>query len=54
MNEFLDFNARNMIEQVLLVFATLFPIVNPVGRAPVFLAMTVGLGDPSGQRRLRG
>jgi len=48
MNAFLDFNARNTIEQMLLVFATLFPIVNPVGGAPVFLAMTEGRGDPSG------
>jgi multiple antibiotic resistance protein len=40
MIQFLDF-----IEQALLVFATLFPIVNPVGGAPVFLAMTEGLGD---------
>ena len=45
MTEFLDFNARNLIGQTLLVFATLFPIVNPVGGAPVFLAMTEGLGD---------
>jgi multiple antibiotic resistance protein len=45
MTEFLDFIARNMIGQALLVFAALFPIVNPVGGAPVFLAMTEGLGD---------
>jgi multiple antibiotic resistance protein len=45
MTEFLDVNARNLIGQTLLVFATLFPIVNPVGGAPVFLAMTEGLGD---------
>jgi multiple antibiotic resistance protein len=29
----------------LLVFAALFPIVNPVGGAPVFLAMTHGIGS---------
>jgi multiple antibiotic resistance protein len=40
MTHFLDF-----IEQALLVFAALFPIVNPVGGAPVFLATTEGLGD---------
>lgn len=31
---------RQTIEGVLLVFATLLPIVNPFGGAPVFLAMT--------------
>jgi multiple antibiotic resistance protein len=45
MSEFLGGSARNLIEQVLLVFAALFPIVNPVGAAPVFLAMTEGLAD---------
>ena len=39
------FEARQLLEQVLLVFAALFPIVNPVGGAPVFLAMTFGLDD---------
>jgi len=38
-------NVRSLIEQALLVFAALFPIVNPVGGAPVFLAMTEGLSD---------
>ena len=40
-----DFQARQLVEHALLVFATLFPIVNPVGGAPVFLAMTRGLAD---------
>lgn len=41
----LGINVRSLIEQALLVFAALFPIVNPVGGAPVFLAMTEGLTD---------
>ena len=45
-----DHGTRQLIEQTLLVFAALFPIVNPVGGAPVFLAMTRGLEDA--QRRL--
>ncbi|HXX86526.1 MAG TPA: MarC family protein [Casimicrobiaceae bacterium] len=35
-------NLRQIIEGVLLVFAALFPIVNPLGGAPIFLAMTSG------------
>src|SRR5207237_8085194 len=31
---------RQIVEGVLLVFAALFSIVNPLGRAPIFLAMT--------------
>jgi multiple antibiotic resistance protein len=31
---------RLIVEGVLLVFAALFPIVNPLGGAPIFLAMT--------------
>jgi multiple antibiotic resistance protein len=31
---------RPIIEGILLVFAALFPIVNPLGGAPIFLAMT--------------
>jgi multiple antibiotic resistance protein len=46
----LDYPTRALVEQTLLVFAALFPIVNPVGGAPVFLAMTQGL--PSPQRAL--
>lgn len=38
-----DHEVRTLIEQSLLVFAALFPIVNPVGGAPVFLAMTAGI-----------
>lgn len=37
-------NLRLLVEGVLLVVAALFPIVNPVGGAPVFFAMT---GDVS-------
>ncbi|HET9763975.1 MAG TPA: MarC family protein [Casimicrobiaceae bacterium] len=33
---------RQIVEGVLLVFAALFPIVNPLGGAPIFLAMTAG------------
>ena len=33
---------RQIIEGILLVFAALFPIVNPLGGAPMFLAMTSG------------
>src|SRR5215475_3960440 len=33
---------RQIVEGVLLVFAALFPIVNPLGGAPLFLAMTSG------------
>jgi len=32
---------RQIVEGVLLVFAALFPIVNPLGGAPIFLAMTL-------------
>jgi small neutral amino acid transporter SnatA (MarC family) len=39
----LDYTTRQLIEQTLLVFAALFPIVNPIGGSPVFLAMTQGL-----------
>ena len=31
---------RQIVEGVLLVFAALFPIVNPLGGAPIFVAMT--------------
>jgi multiple antibiotic resistance protein len=41
----MPFELRSLLEQTLLVFAALFPIVNPVGGAPVFLAMTYGLDD---------
>jgi multiple antibiotic resistance protein len=33
---------RQAVEAALLVFAALFPIVNPVGAAPMFLVMTAG------------
>jgi multiple antibiotic resistance protein len=40
-----DYSTRQVIEQALLVFAALFPIVNPVGGAPVFLALTHGVSS---------
>ena len=40
-----DYGTRQLIEQTLLVFAALFPIVNPVGASPVFLALTRDLDD---------
>lgn len=33
---------RQLVEGILIVFAALVPIVNPLGGAPVFLAMTAG------------
>ena len=33
---------RQIVEGALLVFAALFPIVNPLGGAPIFVAMTSG------------
>lgn len=36
---------RQFVEGVLLVLAALLPIVNPLGSAPVFLAMTAGTDD---------
>src|SRR5271170_8279938 len=37
---------RQIIEGMLLVFAALFPIVNPLGGAPIFLAMTSAYAPP--------
>jgi multiple antibiotic resistance protein len=37
---------RQIIEGILLVFAALFPIVNPLGGAPIFLAMTSACTPP--------
>lgn len=37
---------RQIVESVLFVFAALFPIVNPLGNAPIFLAMTSALTPP--------
>ena len=37
---------RQIVEGVLLVFAALFPIVNPLGGAPIFLAMTSAYAPP--------
>ncbi|MEP7330221.1 MAG: MarC family protein [Betaproteobacteria bacterium] len=36
---------RNFVVAFLLVFASLLPIVNPMGSAPIFLAMTAGSSD---------
>ena len=33
---------QNIINAFLLVYAALFPIVNPIGSAPLFLRMTRG------------
>ena len=41
----LPYEIRQLVEHTLLVFAALFPIVNPVGGAAMFLAMTQGLDD---------
>jgi multiple antibiotic resistance protein len=38
----LEFEIRQLVVQTLLVFAALFPILNPVGSAPFFLALTHG------------
>lgn len=35
---------RHFVEIVLLAVAALFPIVDPLGGAPIYLAMTAGLG----------
>lgn len=34
-----------IVKSVLLVFATLFPIVNPLGMAPIFASMTLGYSE---------
>ncbi len=39
---------RQVVESALLVFAALFPIINPVGAAPMFLVMTAG--SPAAER----
>ena len=35
----------DLIQNVLLVFGALFPIVNPIGNTPIFLSLTRGLSD---------
>lgn len=37
---------RQIVEGALLVFAALFPIVNPLGGAPIFVAMTTSYSPP--------
>jgi multiple antibiotic resistance protein len=49
----LAYEVRQFVETVLLVFAALFPIVNPIGAAPVFLAMTPGIDRPSREKLAR-
>jgi multiple antibiotic resistance protein len=49
----LEFEVRQLIEQTLLVFAALFPILNPVGTAPFFLALTAGATSEERQRLAR-
>ena len=44
-------DVASAIRQALVVFLALFPIVNPVGTAPVFLSLTPGF-DPSVRVRL--
>jgi multiple antibiotic resistance protein len=39
----MPYELRHLLEQTFLVFAALFPVVNPIGGAPVFLMMTQGL-----------
>ena len=38
-------NLREIVEGVFLVFAALFPIVNPLGNAPIFLLLSRGVSD---------
>lgn len=42
-------DVRNVVQGALLAFAALFPIVNPLGIAPIFLTLTRDLSHP--QRR---
>ena len=49
----LEFEVRQLVEQTLLVFAALFPILNPVGTAPFFLALTAGATSEERQRLAR-
>jgi multiple antibiotic resistance protein len=48
-----EFEVRQLVEQTLLVFAALFPILNPVGTAPFFLALTPGATSEERQRLAR-
>lgn len=36
----------DFVNTILLVFAGLFPIVNPIGGAPIFLGLTRGVSEP--------
>ena len=49
----LEFEFRQLVEQTLLVFAALFPILNPVGSAPFFMALTQGATAEERQRLAR-
>jgi len=48
-----DEDLRQMLRAILVVVAAILPIVNPVGSAPIFLAMTHG-ADSSTRRALAG
>lgn len=42
------------VHAFLLVFAALFPVVNPLGSAPIFLSLTSGCSDEERNRLARG
>ncbi len=44
----------DVINAFLLVFAALFPIVNPLGSAPIFLSLTASCNDQERARLARG
>src|SRR5262249_62225851 len=48
----LDATAR-FADAFLFVAAALFPIVNPLGMAPIFVSYTVGIDDPTCARLAR-
>jgi len=43
-----------IVNAFLLVFAALFPVVNPLGSAPIFLSLTAGSTDDERNRLARG
>lgn len=44
----------DIVNAFLLVFAALFPVVNPLGSAPIFLSLTAGCTAPERNRLARG
>jgi multiple antibiotic resistance protein len=44
----------DIVNAFLLVFAALFPVVNPLGSAPIFLSLTAGCSAPERNRLARG